>query len=795
MGPKAKLNLFRGEIPASCFMGRGRELQTIQSAVENGRHHLFIGPRGVGKTTLFGQGSDALRRESMPGNQWVIPVRLDEDFRNLADAGDFAINVLRHIGMELRTLKILDRDLQAGCEREANRILGKPTRRLDDAGAVDALEGLAGSMAEIFNHVTNNITISQKELGPFRLAIFVENWDDFLERILEDEKEGQHILDLFQATNSVLITSSTTRPPELDDPDHVFYRRFEITEIKPFDKETSRRFLQELAHYHGNRVFADEVVSKPEIIEILYQLTRGNPRLLYMFFRIAQEADAREIEEGIANLLVEITPYYQNLINKRELKGVKRKVLIQMVRNDVAETPTTLANQLGIPVNKINSAIQWLTHHNVVEPFGSKEGRSQRYIVKDHFFRIWMQVNQTASSRSYLDSLIRFYKSWHRQEGNKDRRVMDELSSDGRLELGDEDRINDLMDRLAGDKSDLLEEIGPEVRQHLYSNNTEKLKELFASVENRQPPPGQRELDKLAVFKAISFFQAREFETVMVTLNDLFEQQREVSEPLWWLYSRTLFLNFENIDTITAFNERWLRQWPDSIEARYHQGVILMLSNRHEEADRAFDACMGMEETSWGVRKPVIMSNRGLALLLRDKPDEARVRCRNALELGNGEEIPHVHRNLACVAIHQGEEETARIHLRKTIDCLRNSRDGRDLDLYVFLLFDKLDDQSSLVDDCIEVVIALARVTSHRINRNRFRELLNKLLREGKTRIAKRLVTVLQEEIPQTAQLLKPYDRAFKWAALPNNKERQAFMRQLFPEDRRAVELIAELIS
>ncbi len=297
----------------------------------------------------------------------------------------------------------------------------------------------------------------------------------------------------------------------------------------------------------------------------------------------------------------------------------------------------------------------------------------------------------------------------------------------------------------------------------------------------------------MTLLAAIALFVLRDFQEANILFEELLQKHDIGDEVVWWSCSRSLMLAQERARVISKFNKRWRQKLPNSREARYHQGILHMMGKRYEKAVKAFKKSLANPETPWGVRKPVILANKGQALLMIDKNEEALACCRQAIEEG-GTSIPHVHRNLAAIHMKMDNLEAARKALQETAAFLENNSDNRNLDMDLGMLFSFIDEKSPLAKDVVKVVTAFINATSFNVNRTRIQRLLNALIRKGKLKFAKNIVDSLKQDQGRASGLFMPYKYAFRIFSMPTIRERNLAKKELLPEYRDAVEIILQMM-
>ena len=780
--------------PPPFFIGRQSERDAAKTAVRTGRHLLYLGPRGIGKTYCVWQISTLFRQASMAqaqDNVGVIPIRSDEDFRDFPDLQEFVLEIFLRLGKEIAPLDTV----------ESLRIVGRGQRE-QDAGAHRAYmdKVLTGpwrnNKDDFFSHLAQDLHNTFQKLER-RGVLFLENLDDFVERILGNEAgEQERFIHFLDQANLVLIATSTTHPPAWKHTTHPFYGRFDLHALQEFSLEEAREMLMQLAKSQEDTVFQHDITQRPGMIDTLYSFTGGNARSLAMCYTAvrAQQGKKKNIRQALSSLLSSSTPYYQERLKRRGLTALRLKLLIHLVRFDKPMSQEALANKLGEKENDVHIAMAWLQDHHYVKT-QDIPGRAQTYIVKDTLFRMWMEVRQTPDSLRRIANLISFFEIIH--EGKNPSKAYEQGVGDiSAWETTPEDH-EILKKRLNKVWLQALPEKIYTKSKSLYDD--QNAGGLWDHYENVMRGRSLKETETLKHFEtlvAVFLFFLRDFQQSNALFETIFQTYTINDEAVWWVYSRSLLLGQERLETVVTFNEKWRREWPGKpFAAYYHLGVARLMERKYDEAVEAFDRCLTLEANDWSVRKPVILGNKGQALLLSNRVNEALESCLSAIQIKGGEKIPQIHRNLVGIYLTMGNTEKAKDHLLQTIQCLKDYRDSRNLDMSLRILFQFITDESPLADDSVRLVETFVRVTRHGLNRVRIQRLLNDLITSGKLTIARKIIDTFKNGPYQIMEMFLPYVYAFEIFSIERIRDRNKFKKELLPEIQNATEIILQMIQ
>lgn len=772
--------------PPPFFVGRTQELNAITTAAQTGKNLLFQGPRGIGKTYLIWHASILLRQgTNLTNNQKIIPIRSDEDFRDFHDLLHFILDVFLRFGQEIAQFDT----------RESQRIVGRGQREAD-AGAhrIFTEKVLTGewNSEELTQRVVEDIRETLKRLKQ-QSILFLENLDDFVERILSNNtKEQKLFLDFLTQSGLTLIATTTTLSTDWNHSKNPFYQRFDIIPLQEFSVEEAKEMLIKLSESQHDTEFKSDINKRQNILETLYPFTDGNARNLAMFYTAVRGHKHSDIRQALSTLLATSTPYYQERFKKHGLSALRLKTLIHMVSIGCPTSQKAIANKLKESPSSVRSAIKWLADHHYVKPLDIKE-KEQKYVIKDTLFRMWLEVRQTPDSLQRITSLISFFEAIH--EGKETTREYEQGVDDiSTWETTSKDHAI-LQERFHESWSKLPQELYHSAKSLYKSQDAEGIITLHENILKNRVLTQEESLKNFETLCAIFLFFLREFHDANVLFETLFQKHDINDELVWWVYSRSLLLAQERLDFIMGFNKKWREKFSkECLEATYHHGVLCLMKGDYHEAITNFDHCLTLKTNDWSVRKPVILANRGQALLLSGNIDLALKSCLEATQIQGGENIPQIHRNLVGIYLEKQDTAKAAHHLQRATQCIKEHPNSRNLDMNMRTLFQSISDDSPLVEDGIQLVEAFIQVTRHRLNRVRIQRLLNDLIGSGKLIIVGKIIQKIQSNPNKIGEMFQPYIHACTIFAMESIRDKNEYKKNLLPELREAVDIILQMM-
>jgi energy-coupling factor transporter ATP-binding protein EcfA2 len=242
------------------------------------QHHLLVGQRGQGKTTLLRRLAFAVEDDPGLSATWM-PLVFPEEQYNVASLGDFWLNCVDALS------DALDR---AG-DHDASQALDERVERVpvDRAGRSAAALQLLIEEAGRLNR---------------RFILLVDNLDIVLDR-LDREQEWTFRRVISQEPAIQFIGASSRVMEALYQYDRAFYDFFQVHELKGLDDSETFAMLRRLGGDSGEAEVDKLIQERPGRIRALRLLAGGNPRTLVLLFRVLTEARDGDVQRDIEQLL------------------------------------------------------------------------------------------------------------------------------------------------------------------------------------------------------------------------------------------------------------------------------------------------------------------------------------------------------------------------------------------------------------------------------------------------------------------------------------------------------------
>ena len=129
-----------------------------------------------------------------------------------------------------------------------------------------------------------------------------------------------------------------------------------------------------------------------------------------MLFHIFTKSKLIEVQEALEELLDELTPYFQDRMNR--LSSQQRKILDTLTLMEGPATPTEIAKEARLDVRIVNPQIRRLAELGCIRVSRQERRKTTRYEVSERLFRIWREM-RTTKGRRRIGFLVNFLKIWY----------------------------------------------------------------------------------------------------------------------------------------------------------------------------------------------------------------------------------------------------------------------------------------------------------------------------------------------------------------------------------------------
>lgn len=373
------------------------------------QHHLLVGQRGMGKTTLLLRIAGALR--TAPLRDRFIPLSFAEEQYTIDRLSQFWLNCLD--------------SLADSCDREG---------RDDQAQKIDRLvSGIATSLPSspkddtVAARAALKTLLDAAALTGRRPVLLIDNLQLIFERTAEQHRDLRAALT--EPNAPILIAASPQLPPEISDYSFPLYDHFKIHQLRALSLVDMRQLLLQLADRTDKPAIRRHVLDHPGRLQALHQVTGGNPRTTVLLFHLYAEDCSPSIAEDLEKLLDDVTSLYKARFE--DLSDQQQVIVSRLAEYWDPADSRTLTENTRLEPGQISSQLDRLVKAGVVEEvplFGTKR---TGYQLAERFFNIWFLMRH-ASRRlkqpvrfltKFLETLYepsereRFARSWSNSSG------------------------------------------------------------------------------------------------------------------------------------------------------------------------------------------------------------------------------------------------------------------------------------------------------------------------------------------------------------------------------------------
>jgi Flp pilus assembly protein TadD len=348
------------------------------------RHHLLVGPRGIGKTHILSLVASRIRAAEDRDDS-VVMAWLDEDPWAIRTYDKFLAAVIARVAAET-----------------------------DDAELARSAVTLRSSREE-----TSGLTgeeLLRGALGDRRLVLLVENLDEIFRRIGPD---GQARFRAFaEDWRQLLILAST---PQLfagvrrhTSP---FYGFFAVTHLDELSLESATELLKLIAKLHGDsallRFLSTDIATRR--LTAIEAMAGGHPRVWLLLAGCISIPAIDELVPLFLEALDDLTPYYQDRL--RELGDQQQELVVLLGEAGGALSNRELAERSGVAQNQVATMLRQLSDRGYVRrarlPGGLSAGdkRTSFWELREPLMRLCLDVKQARGEP--LRMVVEFLRAWY----------------------------------------------------------------------------------------------------------------------------------------------------------------------------------------------------------------------------------------------------------------------------------------------------------------------------------------------------------------------------------------------
>ena len=352
------------------------------------QHHLLIGARGAGKTSMLLRLAYGIEDDDKLGKIY-LPLRFPEEQYNVAHPSDFWINCIDALVDALERRR--DRD---GVQKLEAEIVGLENVAEDErsARALALLVGFA----------------TRKK----KLVLLVDNFDLVLDRLRDSH---WNIRDALSQDNGITLIGASTTFAQGASYESALYEFFNVHELRGLPEEEARSLVIELARAASRPEVEEIIRNDPGRFKTLFLLTGGMPRTLALLHGLlgGGRKNAR-VEDDLDRLLDQLTPYYKAQFD--DLATQSQVIVDAVALHWHPITAAECASKTRMSVNSVSAQLDRLCRQSILTKVTGSGSRKLAFQIAERFFNIWYLMRASRRLRKRLGWLVEFLRVFYGEE-------------------------------------------------------------------------------------------------------------------------------------------------------------------------------------------------------------------------------------------------------------------------------------------------------------------------------------------------------------------------------------------
>ncbi len=360
-------------------------LQSADYSVPN-QHHIVVGQRGQGKTTILRKISLEINKDKKL-SKFLIPVQFTEEQYSM-------------------------RGLCSLWERVAEHLEDNYEEMFEDAlEQVEMHEEDANYEMKCFSYLEKQLKQHDK-----KLVLFIDNINILLESLKEQEQH--HLREILLTSSSFIIVGGSTKMFEQQyEYSKPFYEFFNIIALEGLTFDESTALLKTLGDKEQTKKIEEIIEHNPARLETLRRVTGGVPRTMVMLFDIFIEDNGNTFND-LMKVLDDVTPLYQERMN--HIPKVLQNITHAIAINWDGMLTKEIAKKTKLESKVVSAQLKQLEKYHIVESVSI--GKNKIYSIKERFFNIWYLMRfGKKKDRNRVEWLIQFLLAWYSREELEDK--------------------------------------------------------------------------------------------------------------------------------------------------------------------------------------------------------------------------------------------------------------------------------------------------------------------------------------------------------------------------------------
>jgi hypothetical protein len=353
------------------------------------RHHLILGQRGMGKTSLLRRLALGVREDAALAAV-LLPLTFREEQYNVHNLHTFWLNCLDALG------DYFEKTGQADKADEIDRDIATLM-----PGEMD-VEGVAA--LEVFKRWARR--------EGRRPLLLLDNVDFILDGLKAQHWSLRRVMQ--EAGGIVVVGASAAYLEATADPKGAFYDFFQVTVLEKLSQDELIACLRRLAQQRGEEgcKVLNVLNRDPGRIRALHDLTGGNPRTLVLLYLLLELDAEGDVFSDLERLLDQVTVLYKSRVE--DLAPQARVVLdaVALAWNPV--TAADVAAATALDTSAVSTQLDRLQKNGVVEKVSLSSTARAGFQLGERFFNIWYLMRHgPRRQKARLRWLTSFLRSFY----------------------------------------------------------------------------------------------------------------------------------------------------------------------------------------------------------------------------------------------------------------------------------------------------------------------------------------------------------------------------------------------
>jgi tetratricopeptide (TPR) repeat protein len=359
------------------------------------QHHLIIGQRGMGKTTLLKRMEVELHKERY--RRRFIPLLYREEQYNVKDLAEFWLNTLDALADSLQSEKY-PVQMVADIDKTIMELSRKPPKIISE----EAYKYLMDICRDLHR----------------RPVLLIDNIGLIFGRLDngKENKTEQWALRKLLSENGapIVVSGGVTLIDDINNYSMPFYDFFQIQQLYKLNYEEFKKLLLNLATItNRDKTIFDSINDSRQ--KSLLELTGGSPRLTVILFEQIAKGFPGNINDDLEKLADSITPFYKARFE--ELSTQQQIIIDAIALNWDAISLNDLSTATRMQNNQLSPQLKRLIEDGWIETTPAYKAKGNAYFISERFFNIYYLIRN--SSRRHKDKvycLSRFLECFYGKE-------------------------------------------------------------------------------------------------------------------------------------------------------------------------------------------------------------------------------------------------------------------------------------------------------------------------------------------------------------------------------------------